>query len=199
MARIRDAEKAGSPVLELTLGWLKYNLTNMETWKSVAGFEGAYEVSDLGRVRSVPRNDTRGSRREGKVMSLALQKNGYVSVMLSQGGQCTKRWVHRLVLESFVGAPDGRHARHGPKGSAVNTLANLCWGTRRENSADQVRDGTRLVGMKVTGAKFGPEHRRQALDFRAAGCSYSQIALELGCSLGKAWKLVNQPTKYQEI
>lgn len=105
----------------------------MEYWLPVVGYEGLYEVSDLGRVRS-PR----------KVLLPHVGRNGYLTVGLSkQGWQRTLR-VHRLVLEAFVGpCPQGMECLHHPDpDKANNSLGNLRWGTRAENMEHQQADGS---------------------------------------------------------
>lgn len=68
-----------------------------EIWKPVVGFEGCYEVSNLGRVKSLPRKTTKGG-----LIKPYTQKTGYVYVGLSKDGKaCTLR-LHRVVLEAFT-------------------------------------------------------------------------------------------------
>jgi len=113
-----------------------------EIWKAVVGFEGLYEVSDRGRVRSVDRLVTlinRFGRRErrryrGKILRPGRVRSGHVTVALGKGNT---RSVHTLVLTAFAGpAPTGYEALHGDGDPANNCLANLRWGTRSQNLID---------------------------------------------------------------
>lgn len=119
-----------------------------ENWKDVHGFEGRYEVSDLGRVRS---SRTRTSTKKGKILRLQTTTGGYLRAYLYQGNRkyAYKR-VHHLVLESFVGArPEGMESLHINGNETDNRKENLRWGTRSENTKDQVRHGTHHMSRKV--------------------------------------------------
>lgn len=120
---------------------------NEELWLPVWGYEGLYEVSSLGRVRSIDReveHPTVGIvHRKGKVLAQnPLNKDGYLGVGLSRGGTKKKRAVHLLVLESFVGPrPKGKQACHNDGNNTNNRAENLRWDTPKENVADIKRHG----------------------------------------------------------
>lgn len=114
-----------------------------EVWKPVCGYEGKYEVSDHGQVRSLDRLDTAGRPVRGRIMKASTGSSGYKQVDLSGTGGAATKHVHRLVLEAFVGAcPDGMEACHGDGGAVDNRLANLRWDSRSENMIDRTRHGT---------------------------------------------------------
>jgi hypothetical protein len=125
-----------------------------ESWRPVVGYEGLYEVSDLGRVRSTYRPGTKGMR-GGRLLGQVAGNYGYLQVALSRNNR-KKIWrVHRLVGEAFLGPlPPGRQTRHGPGGKLDNRLVNLCYGTTRENERDRIRDGTFRYGTS-TGESHG--------------------------------------------
>ncbi|MBQ9917779.1 MAG: NUMOD4 motif-containing HNH endonuclease [Microbacterium sp.] len=115
----------------------------------VAGYEGEYEVSDLGRVRSLPRLDARGHRLRGRM--LRATGSPYLSVSLCQEGVPRTMQVHRLVLEVFVGpCPESCEALHGDSNPRNNRLTNLRWGTRAENNRDIVLAGHHPGRRKTT-------------------------------------------------
>lgn len=127
----------------------------MERWLPIAGHDG-YEVSDLGRVRSVDRTvvDKIGRSRfhRGRVLNFGTLGKGYVAVRL--GWRQPLMYVHRLVLEAFVGpCPPQNECLHGPGGPADNRLTNLRWGTRSENSFDALRDGTHVSQVRSVNPK----------------------------------------------
>lgn len=119
-----------------------------ERWKAVLGYEGLYEVSDLGRVRSLDRwveNNGGQQFRRGVVRTSSWrgpERHRMLYVDLWRDGSYRARKVHHLVLEAFVAPRPGRlHGLHGDGDQSNNRPENLRWGTRTENAADQVRHG----------------------------------------------------------
>lgn len=118
-------------------------MTAAEEWRAVPGYEGAYEVSNLGAVRSLDRVTDRGRRWKGRAMTPSPMRNGYLIVTLWKDGKQKSPLVHRLVLAAFVGpAPDGCESLHANGARDDNRLANLSWGTHAQNQADQLAHGT---------------------------------------------------------
>jgi len=110
-----------------------------ERWRSIPGYEGLYEVSDWGRVKSLRRKvaSSRGRVRtvEERVLETSVGSYGHQSVSLGKDGK-SKTWgVHRLVLLAFVGpCPDGMTVCHWPNCNPVdNFLDNLRYGTCKLN------------------------------------------------------------------
>lgn len=125
-----------------------------ETWRAVPGYEGAYEVSDVGQVRSLDRvARTRWGGTypiQGQVLAPTVQTNGYKYVSLKADGTTRRVQVHVLVLEAFVGPRPERHqARHLDGGRLNNALANLAWGTASANIRDKTRHGTNTNANKT--------------------------------------------------
>lgn len=118
----------------------------IERWLPVPGYEGAYEVSDHGRVRSADRIVTTSSgprRYRSKVLRPGRTSCGYHHVNLTVKGVGRSRLIHQLVAEAFLGPrPIGMEVRHGPAGIDDDGVDNLSWGTSSENHYDKVRDGT---------------------------------------------------------
>lgn len=135
-----------------------------EQWRPVVGYEGAYEVSDRGQVRSLPRPHASGRiLRPGRA-----NKFGHLHVSLWLNGSGKSRLVHHLVLEAFTGPrpdpPPGCkriEARHLDGNPAKNLLSNLAWGTSGENKRDAVTHGTHNNARKTEcdhGHEFTPEN-----------------------------------------
>lgn len=104
----------------------------MEIWKDVSGYEGLYQVSSYGRVKSL------GRRKGGGLSDRYLangEKDGYISVSLSKEGK-VKCWrVHRLVYETFCGEiPTGMVINHKDENPANNRIDNLEICTQKENA-----------------------------------------------------------------
>ena len=118
----------------------------IEVWKAVRGFEGAYEVSNSGVVRSLDRmvGGPRGQRVwRGREMKSRVARNGYALVQLKNNGAVRSAHVHTLVLEAFVSErPEGQECRHLDGDRLNNRLENLRWGTRSENVQDSISHGT---------------------------------------------------------
>ena len=135
-----------------------------EQWKPVPGYEGMYEVSDYGNVRSLDRTityrDARRARVRGKPLRPGLSgDDGYELVALSKNGRPITRHVHRLVLETFVGLPPlGMECRHLDGDQLNNNLTNLAWGSKVENAQDQIRHGTHTKFKVRTHCPHGHEY-----------------------------------------
>lgn len=109
----------------------------MEVWLPITGYEGLYEVSSHGRVRSLHHHPT------GRLLKTPPTSRGYPKVTLHSGGSERTLSVHRLVGREFVGpCPDGMEIRHLDGNKVNNNLTNLCYGTHSANVLDSVAHGT---------------------------------------------------------
>lgn len=119
---------------------------NKAEWRPVPGYEGRYEVCKAGLVKALPRRiqTTNGIRViKQTVLKPQLNKDGYEVVCLWINRRPKPFFVHRLVLAAFVGPlPEGQVTRHLDGDCRNNTLSNLAYGTRSENTADMMRHGT---------------------------------------------------------
>lgn len=115
----------------------------MERWLPVPNYEGIYEVSSLGRIRSLDRIDSLGRALYGRVLKQRADRDGYLQIHAGGSPRRVLR-VHRLVLLAFVGPPpaDATEALHGDGNPSNNRLTNLRWGTSSENKIDSVLHGT---------------------------------------------------------
>ena len=122
--------------------------TITEEWRDVVGYGGRYQVSNVGRVRTLERKYGRNKTVEPGLRKCQVNF-GYSVVMLRRDGDFRSRRVHRLVLEAFVGpCPDGHETRHLNGHKLDNRVKNLAWGTRSENARDKIRHGTSLKGRR---------------------------------------------------
>lgn len=119
-------------------------LDDTERWLPVVGYEGSYEVSSEGRVRSLDRLVTdriRTRRLSGRLRCLKMGRH-YWELTLSRGGVQRTHHVHQLVCEAFHGRrPKGAVVRHLNGQHTDNRPENLRWGTPKENTADMIRHG----------------------------------------------------------
>jgi hypothetical protein len=121
-----------------------------ERWLPIPGYEGFYEVSDLGRIRSIDRvvptiasNPTGPTRTlKGKIRA-TTPRAGYPSVRLSRDGVIRIVDVHVVVLTTFQGPPprEGMFCLHENDIRTDCRLSNLRWGTQRDNKLDEIRNG----------------------------------------------------------
>lgn len=102
-----------------------------EVWKDVVGYEGFYQVSNLGRIKSASRIDSAGHQLQGKFLKLDDSK-GYLRVRLSKNGIKTRFQVHRLVLIAFT-HDSNLQVNHKDEDKHNNKLSNLEWMTAKEN------------------------------------------------------------------
>lgn len=130
-----------------------------EQWATIPGYEGFYEVSSIGRVRSVQRIVS--AMRNGQVVEWHLKSriikprktsgdNCHLLVTLSKNAVHHHVQVHRLVLEAFVGpCPQGMTCLHYNDVADDNRLENLRWGTYSDNMYDCVRNGNHHCANKT--------------------------------------------------
>lgn len=119
--------------------------TTDEVWLPVVGFEGYYEVSNYGDVRSIDRQVTDGRWFKGKIRKpYPSTSAGHLMVSLYRGSEEHKWMVHRLVAFAFIGhPPEGKpYALHGDGNQLNNHVSNLRWGSQKENMADAMKHGT---------------------------------------------------------
>lgn len=127
-----------------------------EIWKAIKGYEGLYEVSNLGNVRSIRTNIT---------LKKGITRKGYNIVVLCNNGKRTTKTVHRLVATAFVENPLNKtEVNHIDEDKTNNRADNLEWVTHIENS----RHGTR--GNRIAKANTGnPQTSRQIFQYDLAG------------------------------
>lgn len=107
-----------------------------EEWKPINGFEGLYEISSYGRVKSFK------SHPSGKILKTNLDANGYPKISLSKKGAKKDTTVHRLVAETYLPRVDGKTCvNHIDGNKANNRLDNLEWCTYSENIKHAIRTG----------------------------------------------------------
>ncbi len=116
----------------------------VEMWTSIPGYEGFYEVSNYGNVRSLTRHVPYGRHKQTVYQGRELKQfttASYKSVKLARGGVTRTHYVHVLVLLAFVGdrplIQDRSEIRHLDGDKSNNCLSNLKYGTVKENAADK--------------------------------------------------------------
>lgn len=171
-----------------------------EVWKPIVGLEGRYEVSSLGRVRSLPawvrpRASGEYTRylRPGRVLRPYTAHHGYQKFVGSIDGKQVRRLVHRAVCEAFHGpCPDGHQASHRNGVSSDNRPENLRWLSVQENADEKAIHGTVTRGDTHPKSKLSPEMVRHIRKRREAGEAMNRIARDIGvsvpCVQGVIWR-----------
>lgn len=112
----------------------------LEQWKPIVGYEGYYEVSNFGNIRSCERQVNHGlgngvRKLRAKIVNPWNDSHGYQAVSLSKFGKVKKYKVHRLVAEAFIPNPDNKPTiNHINEIRDDNQVTNLEWATYQENN-----------------------------------------------------------------
>lgn len=159
-----------------------------EEWRPVCGYEGRYEVSSFGNVRSllrkVRRHDGHWQTHAGRVLRQTVGTHGYPTVALCNGAERgTTRTVHTLVAAAFLGPrPEGHEVRH-KNGNRLDPRAdNLAYGTGADNQADRIAHGTHCRGEKNAMAKLTALDVKHARSMRNSGAKFREIARHFNVS-----------------
>lgn len=115
-----------------------------------------------------------------------ISNRGHLRVELHEDGIRQKFFVHRLVLEAFVGeCPDGMQCCHNDGNPKNNNISNLRWGTAVENWQDKRLHGTATLGSRQGQAKLVESDVVQILRMREQGAKLKDIASKFGVSVAK--------------
>lgn len=114
-----------------------------ELWLPIPSYEGLYEISNLGNVKSLSRTDLSNRQRPEKIIGLINKHNGYKVVTLTKGHLKKQLAVHRLVLLIFIGkCPENMEACHNDGNKANCSLENLRYDTHANNNRDKIKHKT---------------------------------------------------------
>lgn len=152
--------------------------TPAESWRPVVGWEGLYEVSDLGRVRSLPRKLPRYWMK-GRVLKPGRSGN-YPAVHLADGPRREMRHLHALVSQAFIGPrPDGHEVNHKDRDHSNARMDNLEYVTHPENVRHCVATGR---ASARPGTFRGRLTAAQVVEIRASADSHRALAQRFAVS-----------------
>ena len=161
-----------------------------EIWKDISGYEGVYQVSNLGNVRSLDRLDGRGRNIQGVLLKQVISTNDYLKVTLYKNGKSKTKTVHRLVAEAFIPNTENKpQVNHIDEDKLNNIVYNLDWMTNIENTNH---------GTGIERATFNKSHKIQCSN----GKIYSSIisaARELNLSDGNIGQHLKGNTSYTHV
>ena len=145
-----------------------------EIWKDIKGYEGIYQVSNLGRVRSLDRIYSNNHPLNGVILKPYISNSGYLLVGLYKQQKRDRKLLHRLVAEAFIPNPENK-----PEIDHINTIktdntvflnedgsinyekTNLRWTTRKENINNPItKTKMRINARKPSKGKYGKKHHR---------------------------------------
>lgn len=131
-----------------------------EIWKDINGYDGVYQVSNTGLVRSADHMDFKNRNRiKGRILKQGKKENGYMQVSLTdKNGKAKNYYVHRLVVNAFTKCGDEYEVNHIDENKQNNTLENLECVQHKEN----VSYGTRLE-------RIAKKHRKAVMQFDLDG------------------------------
>lgn len=176
------------------------NTVSVEIWKPIPEWEGVYEASNEGRIRSLDKTITAVSRwgtpqvyfRAGKVLKPKADKDGYLGCHLVHAGRNKHYKVHQLVCMAFHGpAPAGHVVAHGDGTRTNNASENLRWATTQENHRDRWKHGTEPVGAKHPRARVTPQMAKAITKRWRHGETQAAIGADIGISQTTIGKIVN--------
>ena len=136
----------------------------IEIWKDIEGYEGLYQVSSEGRVKSLERSipSKFGSMRIKKEKILSQSKGRYCSVTLSYNGKSEYPSVHRLVSKAFIPNPNNYPiVMHRDNNGTNNNIKNLKWGTYSENNQQAYIDGNQEYVKQYNSNRFKTLHKQK--------------------------------------
>lgn len=174
---------------------------NYEIWKPFYGFEGFYEVSNQGRVRSVDhyiseKIDVMGRHippilKRGKLLKQRKHPFGYKLVTLSKNNEIFHRVIHRLVAEAFLGPRPSEETviRHLNGNPTDNRLENLAYGTQKDNMMDAIKQDTVEYGERRYNAKLDNATVIEIKKEIICGYGSGEISKKYGVPQSQIWKI----------
>jgi len=168
----------------------------MERWKPVPGYEGLYDASDQGRIRSWHKIGLTCDSLRKSPKILSGYRDRYIRVRLRKGRTANTLLVHRLVLETFVGpCPPGMECCHNNGNKHDNRVENLRWDTRSANMLDAVEHDEHNCGEKYGRSKLTDKQVLEIRRLYAMGDhTYKQLSEKFGTDRSNIGQIVRRVT-----
>ena len=158
-----------------------------EVWRDIEGYDGLYQVSNQGRVKSLERKDCLGRIVKERILKPGVVSDGYLFVVLCAGGKRKKFFVHRLVCQAFHKNPNNKpEVNHVNEDKADNRACNLEWCTRKENC----NHGTRTERSAKAQSKPIGQYTRDG-ELIKIWPSTAIVERQTGFSQGSIWGVAN--------
>ena len=174
----------------------------MEIWKDIPEFQGFYQASNEGRIRSLKRTvkQHHGSTKikQSKILSLATNRLGYLVCALSVENKLTCRHVHGLVARAFLGfpEPDCYEVNHKDGNKKNNYAINLEWSNRSLNIKHAINLGLLKykLGEDAHNSKISNVQRNEIIELKKTGMTLRELAQVYPISISQISKIVNYKT-----
>lgn len=184
-----------------------------EIWKDIPGFEGHYQASNLGKLRSLDRSHffttrhkTKGFRKiKGReIRPKFCAANGYWMISLSKGGKIYYNTLHKVVALTFLIKPEGKYEINHKDGVKINNhIENLEWVTSSENRKHAFKMGLQdktiaaakaRCGMKASNVRFNNSQIKKIREENKNGLSLRKLAIKYKCGKSTIFGIVKRQT-----
>ncbi|CYW53522.1 TPA: HNH endonuclease [Streptococcus suis] len=181
-----------------------------ENWKDIVGYEGYYQVSDFGRVRSLDREITKKDGRtmvvRGRVMEGTIKDNGYIQISLWKENKGQSFYLHRLVILAFSDSEPLETVNHIDGNKRNNNFRNLEWASYRDNNVHAIKNGLNSTkhrrnkrgSIPVLQFDLNANLVKQYPSMRQAHRETGIDCTAIGHSIKKGWKAGGYIWKYAE-
>lgn len=178
----------------------------MEEWRDVCSYEGYYQVSNKGRVKSLDRtvsHSYENGRRvlKERVLSISVNSKGYLCVMFSKNGKTKPMRIHRMVAQAFIPNPNNLpEVNHKDEDKTNNNVENLEWCTHLYNirwGTGSVRAGLSRLGQKHTyGESTGTSKLKefQVIEIFKSNKKYTELMAEYNIGISAISNIKNKKT-----
>lgn len=165
-----------------------------EEWRDIEGYEGMYQVSNLGNVRGLNRVDSTGRKRKERILKPKVTSSGYHQAGLCKNSKVTNHLIHRLVAVAFIDNPDNKKTVNHKDGcKSNNKLMNLEWLTASENNKHAFSVGLKSAkGSKNSQSKFTEEDIPVIFRLYRQGLSQKKIADKFNVQQQSISKILNR-------
>ena len=171
----------------------------MEIWKEIKDYEGIYEISNLGNIKSLKRKGT-----NGKIMCYFDNGMGYLRVKLTKNNKSKSLLLHKIIANSFIPNPFLLKTINHKNGiKKDNRIENLEWCTQSENVIHAIKNGLRIYksGVDIINSKFSYEKViaiRRLNKIKNGKINISKLALKLNVSESSISRILKYKT-YKNI
>ena len=186
------------------------NTTQNEIWKDIHGYEGYYQVSNLGRIKSMERDVLQGTRivhLHSKILKYRYDAGGYIRIVLCKNGIQKNFSLHRLVAEHFIPNPNNLpQINHKDENKENNCVDNLEWctpkyntnyGTRTQRAANTSKGKTFTLEQrkKLSQARKGYVTSEETKNKISESLSNPVYQYDLNNKLIKKWRNIQEPKR----